>query len=66
MKNLYLYCLFTNGGIMYLCRYDSDLSERKILYSFPFGVSVFDIDVSHDGSKVSPHRRHQGPSSTRR
>ena len=49
----YLYGLFTNGGIMYLCRYDSDFEERKILYPFPFGVSAFDIDVSHDGRMIS-------------
>ena len=48
-----MYGIFTNGGVMYLCRYDSEFSDRKILYSFPFGVSVFDLDVSHDGRKVS-------------
>lgn len=44
-----LYGLFTNAGVVYLCRYDSNLENREILYSFPFGLSVFDLDVSHNG-----------------
>lgn len=49
----YLYALLTSGGKMYLCRYDKDINDRELLYSFPFGTSVFDIDVSPDGSLVS-------------
>jgi len=44
-----LYGIFTNKGSVYLCRYDSQLKDRTFLYSFPFGLSVFDLDVSHDG-----------------
>jgi len=49
----YLYGMFTNKGSLYLCRYSPDLSERTILHSFPFGLSVFDLDVSHDGKYLS-------------
>ncbi len=48
-----LYCVFTNEGKQYLMRYDSDIDEKDILYSFPFGVSVFDLDVSHNGKYIS-------------
>lgn len=49
----YLYGAFTNGGVMYLCRYDAELKDRQVLHTFPFGVSIFDIDISHDGKKLS-------------
>ena len=48
-----LFFLFTNRGVMYLCTYDSELEQRNVLYSFPFGVSAFDLDVSHDGRTLS-------------
>jgi len=48
-----LYGVFTSQGRHYLIRYDSNLENKEVLYSFPFGVSVFDIDVSHDGKMVS-------------
>ena len=48
-----LFCVFTNKGVMYLCSFNADLSERQLIYSFPFGVSIFDIDVSHDGRSLS-------------
>ena len=48
-----LYGLFTNEGICHLVRYDSQFDNREILFSFPFGVSVSDLDVSHNGSKIS-------------
>lgn len=51
--NDYLYGLFTNAGRVYLCRYDRNLEDRTIIYSFPFGLSVFDLDVSHDGSLLT-------------
>lgn len=44
-----MYGLFTNAGMVYICRYDKDFENRDLLYSFPFGVSVFDLAVSHDG-----------------
>lgn len=47
-----LYGLISNQGICYLVRYDSSLENRELLYSFPFGVSVSDLDVSHDGEKI--------------
>jgi len=48
-----LYGIFTNQGRNYIVRYDSELENREILYSFPFGVSAFDMDVSHDGKKLT-------------
>lgn len=47
-----MYGLMSNQGICYLLKYDSTLKEREILFSFPFGVSVGDLDVSHDGTRL--------------
>ena len=51
-RNDCLYGLFTNRGVCHIVRYDRTLEERELLYSFPFGVSVSDLDVSHDGRKL--------------
>jgi len=48
-----LWGTFVNTGTMYICRYDPTLKERELLYAFPFGKSVFDLDVSHDGKWLS-------------
>jgi len=48
-----MYCIFTNAGKVHLCRYDSDFENRSIIYSFPFGISAFDLDVSHNGKWLS-------------
>lgn len=48
-----LYGLFSNGGTQSVIRYDCNLENPEIIYAFPFGVSVFDIDVSHDGKLLS-------------
>ncbi|MCR5710220.1 MAG: hypothetical protein K6G79_07040 [Bacteroidales bacterium] len=48
-----LYGLFSNGGTQSIVRYDKDIENPEIIYAFPFGVSVFDIDVSHDGKLLS-------------
>ena len=48
-----MYGLFSNGGTQSVIRYDRDLKNPEIIYAFPFGVSVFDIDVSHDGKLLS-------------
>jgi len=48
-----LYGLMTSQGRLYLVRYDSELKDRTILYTFNFGVSVFDLAVSHKGDKLS-------------
>ena len=45
-----LYGLMSNQGVSHLIKYDSALEQREVLYSFPFGVSVSDLDVSHDGT----------------
>ena len=47
-----LYGLISNQGICSLVRYDASLENREVLFSFPFGVSVGDLDVSHDGRKL--------------
>lgn len=47
-----LYGIFINRGICHIARYDAALDKREILYTFPFGVSVSDLDVSHDGTKL--------------
>ena len=48
-----LYGLFSNGGTQSIIRYDKNLEKPEIIYAYPFGVSVFDIDVSHDGKMLS-------------
>ena len=48
-----LYGLFSNGGTQSIIRYDKNLENPEIIYAFPFGESVFDIDVSHDGKMLS-------------
>lgn len=52
-----LYGLFSNGGTQSIVRFDKDLDKAEIIYAFPFGVSVFDIDVSHDGKLLSLTRQ---------
>ena len=52
-----LYGLFSNGGVQSIVRYDSNLEHPEIIYAFPFGVSVFDLDVSHDGKLLSLTRQ---------
>ena len=44
-----LYGLLSSGGRILLVKYGPDLGTPEILYSFPFGLSVSDLDVSHDG-----------------
>ncbi|MBQ0024905.1 MAG: hypothetical protein KBT00_04180 [Bacteroidales bacterium] len=51
-RNDCLWGVFTNRGVSHIVRYDRTLEEKEVLYSFPFGVSVSDLDVSHDGSKL--------------
>jgi len=48
-----MYGIMTSRGRHYIVRYDSDLENRQVLFSFPFGVSAFDMDVSHDGKKLT-------------
>ena len=48
-----LYGLFSNGGVQSIVRYDHNLEHPEIIYAFPFGVSVGDLDVSHDGKLLS-------------
>ena len=52
-----LYGLFSNGGTQSIVRMDRDLENPEIIYAFPFGVSVFDVDVSHDGTWLSLTRQ---------
>ena len=52
-----LYGLFSNGGTQSIIRLDKDLENPEIIYAFPFGVSVFDMDVSHDGTWLSLTRQ---------
>ena len=48
-----LYGLMSHEGVTYIVRYDATMEKRDILYKFPFGVSVNDLDVSHDGTMLS-------------
>ena len=48
-----LYGLFSNGGTQSIVRLDRDLENPEVIYAFPFGVSVFDSDISHDGKWLS-------------
>ena len=52
-----LYGLFSNGGKQSIIRYDRNLEHPEVIYAFPFGVSVFDMDVSHDGKLLSMVRQ---------
>ena len=52
-----LYGLFSNGGKQSIVRMDRDLENPQVIYAFPFGVSVFDVDVSHDGKWLSMTRQ---------
>ena len=52
-----LYGLFSNGGTQSIVRYDANLENPEIIYAFPFGVSVSDLDVSHDGKLLSLTRQ---------
>lgn len=47
-----MYGIMSAQGVSHLVKYDSKLEKREILYSFPFGVSVGDLDVSHDGRRL--------------
>ncbi|MDO5446425.1 MAG: hypothetical protein Q4F34_01425 [Prevotellaceae bacterium] len=44
-----LYGIMSNGGVCHLVKYDAALEKRTLVYSFTFGVSVGDLDISHDG-----------------
>lgn len=48
-----LYGLFSNAGSQSIVRYDHDIENAEVIYAFPFGVSVFDMAVSHDGKMIS-------------
>lgn len=48
-----LYGLLSNTGVQHIARYDSTLTHVDILYSFPFGQSVQDLDISHSGQYLS-------------
>ena len=52
-----LYGLFSNGGTQSIVRLDRDLENPEVIYAFPFGVSVFDVDISHDGLWLSMTRQ---------
>ena len=47
-----LYGLLSHEGVNSLVRYDAALEKVDMLYRFPFGVSVSDLDISHDGSRM--------------
>jgi len=48
-----MYALKTMNGVISLVRVDSDLKSTRVLYIFPFGTEVFDLDVSHSGQYLS-------------
>jgi len=48
-----MYAILTSSGGVHLVRYEADFKKREIVYSFPFGVSVFDLDISHNGALLS-------------
>lgn len=47
-----MYGLVSNEGRTFLVRYDSNFENRQILYTFPFGVSISDLDLSHNGKTL--------------
>lgn len=48
-----LYGLLSHEGVTHLVRYDASLKKREVIYTFKFGVSVTDLDVSRDGKMLS-------------
>ena len=52
-----LYGLFSNRGTQSIVRYDRDLENPEVIYAFPFGVSVSDMDISHDGKLLTMVRQ---------
>lgn len=48
-----LYGLMSNQGICLLVKYDRDLENKTVIHTFPFGTSVSDLDVSHDGRHLT-------------
>ena len=52
-----LYGLFSNAGTQSIIKLDRDLENPEVIYAFPFGVSVFDVAISHDGQWLSMTRQ---------
>lgn len=48
-----LYGLLSHEGITHLVRYDAALEKQDVMYTFNFGVSISDLDVSPDGEKLA-------------
>lgn len=48
-----MYGIMSNQGTCYLVRYDKELEDRTILFPFNFGLSVFDLAVSHSGKYLT-------------
>lgn len=48
-----LYGLLSHEGVTNIVRYDAELKNMDVLYRFQFGVSISDLDVSHDGSMLA-------------
>lgn len=48
-----LYGLLSHEGVTHLVRYDAAMRKRDVIYTFKFGVSVTDLDVSRDGSMLT-------------
>lgn len=47
-----LYGIMSHAGVNHLVRYDADLENREILYTFPFGQGVAHLDISHGGDQL--------------
>lgn len=47
-----LYGLLSHEGVTNIVRYDAELKKLDVLYRFQFGISVSDLDVSHDGTRL--------------
>lgn len=48
-----LYGLQSHEGVTSIVRYDANMEDAEVLYRFRFGVSVADLDVSHDGEMLA-------------
>ena len=48
-----LYGLLSHEGVTNIVRYDADLKNMNVMYRFKFGVSVSDLDISHDGTMLA-------------
>lgn len=48
-----LYGIFTNSGVSHIIYFNNSIDSMKVLYSIPFGQSISNLAVSHNGKWLS-------------